>query len=659
MSLLTERYLYLFNSLIFTMKNFKLLSIPIMFLFLVSVVFAAYDVRIISDSVDGRFTDDSQLTCVIAGFTGEQQRAFSFTWFVNGGSVSNNRELPASLTNPGDNVWCAVVDPFPNAETGVSEHITIEDVNANTAPVVDLPEDFFVGRLGNVFDLNDFVTDDNTPDSNIRWAVSRSNNFRVTINGDRVSIRPLDRNFNGQETLTFTVADAEGQSSSDTVNVAIIHVDRILFYDEDFNQRSNDDSFFRGQDLLVAFSVKAGTDGAAGVDATVSLERNRRRLVLNKYNGVIDTVVGDLSIVDGELCTRNDGVTCTNPSPGQYFYAGIVPTNDGFLGNAQVAIDADGALGDKEIQVLNAPPIVGLGRDFTAVIDEHINIPGSIFGQYVFEFEDSVDEMSFEWDFNNDGTIDSTESDPSIVYDSLGVYTLRLTVTDSEGASSSDTIQVTVQNKINSLPVANACDDKLLGVEESALFDGSLSSDLDGTIVSYLWDFGDGSSASTASAFHEYSAQGVYTVTLTVTDNRGGSDTDTLVVRVDVSQNRGGDLDRRLDENTAHKEIHDFALGQVRDLNGKTSYKAGETVHLLLRLSNQGDFDEAVQLRTFVQGSRNYDVKNIYLDVSQNKLVQTQFTVPGNMLSGNYLVKFVLYSEGGIVKTVYWPFIVA
>ena len=98
MSLLTERYLYLFNSLIFTMKNFKLLSIPIMFLFLVSVVFAAYDVRIISDSVDGRFTDDSQLTCVIAGFTGDQQRAFSFTWFANGRSISHSRELPASLT---------------------------------------------------------------------------------------------------------------------------------------------------------------------------------------------------------------------------------------------------------------------------------------------------------------------------------------------------------------------------------------------------------------------------------------------------------------------------------------------------------------------------------------------------------------------------------
>ena len=46
---------------------------------------------------------------------------------------------------------------------------------------------------------------------------------------------------------------------------------------------------------------------------------------------------------------------------------------------------------------------------------------------------------------------------------------------------------------------------------------------------------------------------------LTVTDNRGGFATDTILVRVDVAQNRGGDLDRRIDENTAHKEIHDLA----------------------------------------------------------------------------------------------------
>lgn len=53
-------------------------------------------------------------------------------------------------------------------------------------------------------------------------------------------------------------------------------------------------------------------------------------------------------------------------------------------------------------------------------------------------------------------------------------------------------------------------------------FDGSASSDADGTIVSYAWEFGDGAQASGQQLTHRYAAPGHYGVRLTVTDNRGG-----------------------------------------------------------------------------------------------------------------------------------------
>ncbi len=63
-------------------------------------------------------------------------------------------------------------------------------------------------------------------------------------------------------------------------------------------------------------------------------------------------------------------------------------------------------------------------------------------------------------------------------------------------------------------------------------FDGTGSHDQDGRIVSFHWDFGDGSSQSNALADHLYDRPGLYTATLTVTDDQGATDSDTLEIEV-------------------------------------------------------------------------------------------------------------------------------
>ena len=63
-------------------------------------------------------------------------------------------------------------------------------------------------------------------------------------------------------------------------------------------------------------------------------------------------------------------------------------------------------------------------------------------------------------------------------------------------------------------------------------FDGSGSSDADGTIVSYTWNFGDGASASGMTVSHTYTTPGGYTARLTVTDNQGTSASSTVIITV-------------------------------------------------------------------------------------------------------------------------------
>jgi PKD repeat protein len=134
--------------------------------------------------------------------------------------------------------------------------------------------------------------------------------------------------------------------------------------------------------------------------------------------------------------------------------------------------------------------------------------------------------VSYAWNFG-DGTTGSGAT-ASHTYASAGTYTVTLTVTDNQGGTGESTQQVSVVAP-NQLPTA------AFGSTESQLtasFDASGSSDPDGSIASYAWDFGDGQSGDGVTTSHTYTSTGTYTVTLTVTDDRGGQATSSAQVSV-------------------------------------------------------------------------------------------------------------------------------
>jgi PKD repeat protein len=114
---------------------------------------------------------------------------------------------------------------------------------------------------------------------------------------------------------------------------------------------------------------------------------------------------------------------------------------------------------------------------------------------------------------------------------------VTLTVTDNAGATAATTTPVTVAAAppANKAPVAAFTSS---GTGLTASFDGSTSTDPDGTIASYGWAFGDGATGTGAKPTHAYGTAGTYQVTLTVTDNKGASTAITKPVTVAQGQNK-------------------------------------------------------------------------------------------------------------------------
>ena len=95
---------------------------------------------------------------------------------------------------------------------------------------------------------------------------------------------------------------------------------------------------------------------------------------------------------------------------------------------------------------------------------------------------------------------------------------------------------------LNQPPIADAGDDQTAIAGETVTFDGSNSDDEDGAIVSYDWDFDDSAIGSGGITTHSYSSDGIYEVTLTVSDDDEATGTDTATVTVQTPEEAIQDL---------------------------------------------------------------------------------------------------------------------
>jgi len=177
----------------------------------------------------------------------------------------------------------------------------------------------------------------------------------------------------------------------------------------------------------------------------------------------------------------------------------------------------------RDIVVVNRPPNINasISKQFVLTLE---NVYFSSNGTY--DRDGSINQTS--WDFGDGNRIN--ENDATHNYSAEGQYSAKFTATDDDGASSFQIFMITVSNRP---PLANisASENQALTGEDIA-FSSNGSRDIDGGIVRYSWDFGDGNRSDKQNPVHNYSRSGIYIVNLTITDDDNSSSSTTFVIYV-------------------------------------------------------------------------------------------------------------------------------
>jgi PKD repeat protein len=151
-----------------------------------------------------------------------------------------------------------------------------------------------------------------------------------------------------------------------------------------------------------------------------------------------------------------------------------------------------------------------------------------------FTAEDLVDPKGlidrYTWQFGDRATASGPRTTHAFARE--GSYTVTLVVSSSTFAelrtaafyTGTASRSITVQPLDLPVPVLVVSPEKP-AEKESVSFDASASHSAGGGIVSYRWDFGDGTGGDGARVFHAYPAPGTYPVVLTITDSRGRTGT--------------------------------------------------------------------------------------------------------------------------------------
>lgn len=239
----------------------------------------------------------------------------------------------------------------------------------------------------------------------------------------------------------------------------------------------------------------------------------------------IDSIIGLAVTFDGSASTDPDGEIIEyrwefgDGETGEGVVAEHTYSTAAVFPATLVVEDNDGLTDSTAIEVHisdsdNLPPTAVIGLpDEPILVDQEVDFDASASG----DTDGSL--VSYSWQFTHIDTSEITLEDgllATMTFSVWGQYEARLEVMDNFGAFASDVVMFDVLAPPTASFTVSPAD---LEPGVALNVDASGSTDPDGSIVGYQWDFGDGTTETGVTASHAYLGEGVFSVELTVTDD--------------------------------------------------------------------------------------------------------------------------------------------
>ena len=143
----------------------------------------------------------------------------------------------------------------------------------------------------------------------------------------------------------------------------------------------------------------------------------------------------------------------------------------------------------------------------------------------------NVQTIIYKWEYQGNSSYDETLT--GLYYDEAGQYTIKLTITADKGAKNSSFEKTITVEDLGNRPTANfSYSPETVVAGETEVQFTDLSTSTEGRqITAWEWTFGT-STSTQQNPKYTFSEQGTITVTLTVTDNKGGKDTKSITIEV-------------------------------------------------------------------------------------------------------------------------------